>query len=247
MVDFAKASRLLLQPLSGTTDRYLDPTYPRPSEGQMPQDFNIEKEVASAPSTSPYGDVDRWDLLWLGHCGGRFPRAEDRNTPLGRAVILNDETVPEPQHIDIQFGNRELMDNYPPHTRVVSRARGSVCTLAYGVSQAGARRFLYELGVRKMDGPTDLMFRNVCDGSFGRRQRTCLTVQPQLFQHHRPVASKATFSDIQDHGTDQNEVAYTRNIRWSARLNFGKLVDGESDYVDLFKDGEEANKDLGFG
>jgi hypothetical protein len=59
MQDFAKASRLLLQPLPGMTDRYLDPTYSRPSEGQSPQDFDIEKEIMRAPSTSPYGDLDR--------------------------------------------------------------------------------------------------------------------------------------------------------------------------------------------
>ena len=39
------------------------------------------------------------------------------------------------------------------------------------------------------------------------------------------------------------KAAFTKNIRWSARLDFPNLVDGETDYIDLFKDGEEANKD----
>lgn len=94
----------------------------------------------------------------------------------------------------------------------------------------------------------DIMFRRVCDGAEGRQIRTCLTVQPQLFQHHRPVADKATFSDISKHGGDYNKVAYTRNVRWSMRLNFPRLLNGDTgDYIDLFKDGEEANPDLGFG
>lgn len=245
MQQFAKASRLLLQPLPGTTDKFLDPTYPHPVEGQDHQDFDIEKETVSKPTTSPYGDTDRWDLFWLGHCGARFPHIEDQTTPLGRAVIFNDATVPEPQHIDPQLGGPELTNKYPAHTRVVSRVHGNTCTLAYGITQAGARRFFYELAVRKKDSSADLMFKRMCDGIIGRKQRNCLSVQPQLFQHHRPVANKATFSDINGHGKDYNEMAFTRNIRWSTRVNFAKLVDAEIDYIDLFKDGEEARKDLG--
>ncbi|KAK3722967.1 hypothetical protein LTR37_002112 [Vermiconidia calcicola] len=238
MQDFAKASRLLLQPLPGTTDRFLDPSYPSPSPGQKPQDFDITKEVTQLPSSSPYGDLKYWDFLWVGHCGTQFPRASDKNTPLGRAIISNDETVPEPQNIS---DNPEMTKQYQAHTRVVSRAHGNVCTLAYGVSQAGARRFLYELGVNKMDKATDIMFQSVCDGSNGRRQGRCLTVQPQLFNHHRPVGSKSTFSDIQNHGNEYNEVAYTRNVRWSTRVNFPKLVNGETDYIDY------SSKDFGPG
>jgi hypothetical protein len=60
------------------------------------------------------------------------------------------------------------------------------------------------------------------------------------------VGSKSTFSDIQDHGKEWNEVAYTRNVRWSVRVNFPVLVEDGTDYVDLFKDGEEG-RDFGPG
>ena len=146
----------------------------------------------------------------------------------------------------MQFGDSELVQNYPAHTRVVSRAWQNTCTMAYAISLPGARRLLYELSVNKMTGPTDMMFRSVCHGSEGRPIQTCLTVQPQLFQHHRPVGDKSSFSDISDHGADYNEQAFTRNVRWSTRVNFRKLVDGMTDYIDLFKDGEEADPNLGF-
>lgn len=120
----------------------------------------------------------------------------------------------------------------------------NTCTLGYGLSLPGARRLLYELGIHKMTGTTDMMFRSVCDGVDGRPIRTCLTVQPQLFQHHRPVGVRSTFSDISVHGPELNERAYTKNIRWSTRLNFPRLVDGRTDYIDLFKDGETS--DIGF-
>ncbi|KAM0714111.1 hypothetical protein Q7P37_011075 [Cladosporium fusiforme] len=221
MTDFAKAARLLIQPLPRTNDEYLDPTYPKPrvrNEGHM--DFRLdEQHVVSEPTQSAFGDLHRWDLLWLGHCGARFPRATDENTPLGR-VVMADNTVPEPQHLDMEFGNDELTSEYPAHTRVVSRARVNTCSLAYGVSQAGARRFLYELGVQGTVGPFDLMLQDVCDGNDARQVATCLSVQPQLFQHHRPVGSRAGFSDIDNYDDGYNDHATTSNIRLSV-LNLG--------------------------
>lgn len=74
----------------------------------------------------------------------------------------------------------------------------------------------------------------------------CLTVQPQLFQYYRPAGNKSSFSDISDYGIDYNEQAFTRNVRWSIRVNFRKLVDGSTDYIDQFKDGEEADPELNF-
>jgi len=152
MQDFARASRLLVQPLPGTSDQMLDPTYPEPGEAQGALDFDITKETTTEPTTSPYGDIDRWDIFWLGHCGARFPYLSDKNTPIGRAVILNDVTVPEKQHIDEQYGDKQLIQQYPDHTRVVTRAHDNVCTLAYAITLPGARRVLYELGMHKMNG-----------------------------------------------------------------------------------------------
>jgi hypothetical protein len=130
--------------------------------------------------------------------------------------------------------------------RVVSRAWMNTCNLCYGISLLGAWLLLCELSLNRMTGSTDMMFPSLCHGSDGRPVQTCLTVQPQLFQHHRPVGHKSSFSDISDHGADYNEQAFTRNGRWSTRMNFRKLVDGLTDYIDLFKDGEMADPNLGF-
>ena len=138
MRDFARASRLLVQPLPGSSDKFLDPTHPRPSPGQDSSDFYIGEHTTSEPSTSPYGDIDKWDLFWLGHCGCRFPHASDENVPLGRVVISNDGTVPESQHVQMEFGDSALVTEYPAHTRVVSRARVNTCSLGYAISLPGA-------------------------------------------------------------------------------------------------------------
>nr|POF13041.1 dexh-box atp-dependent rna helicase dexh13 [Quercus suber] len=243
MRNFAKASRLLVQPLpGGTGNEFLDPTYlpQAEKESREVKNFHVGVDSTSEPTTSPYGDLDRWDLLWLGHCGTIFPGNDDKDIPLGRAVISDDETVPERQHIGIQFGDTDRFRNeYPDHTRVVSRARYSTCVLGYAMSQQGARRLLYELGLHKTSGPFDLALRQLCDGD-GRDRMTCLAVQPELFNHHRPVGHKSGFSDISDHPDEYNSVVFSRNIRWATKVNLPKLVKGDTNYIDLYKDGDEG-------
>ena len=247
--DFAKASRTLLQPLANSKDTFLDPTYPRPGNDSHPDSLEVAENFwkTAEPATSPYGDIDRWDLFWLGHCGCRFPRQSDGNVPLGRAVVSNDDTVPERQHLAMEYGSNELMREYPHHTRVVSRAWQNTCTIGYAISQPGARRLLYELSVHKMTGTTDMMLRSICQGSEGRPVRNCLTAQPQLFQHHRPRGHRSDISDISDHSIEgYNERAFTQNIRWSTRLNLANLIDDSPEIIDQFRDGEPADRSLGW-
>lgn len=45
-----------------------------------------------------------------------------------------------------------------------------------------------------------------------------------------------------DYGDQYNDKAFSKNIRWSTRLNFATLLRGQTDYVDLFKDAEERDK-----
>lgn len=246
MRDFARASRLLVQPLPGTNETFLDPTWPHPdAEHEASTDFDIGAAVTGEPSTSPYGDLDRWDMLWLGHCGCRFPWAADKNVPLGRAVIPNDHTVPERKQINLEFGDSQLLDGYPDYTRVIARSRVNTCTLGYGLSQSGARRLLYEIGVHKISGPIDMMYRSACDGVDGRELMTCLSPQPALFNHHRPVGPRRSFSDISgsENASDPgdqgwNDVPASVNIRWATRVNFDKLLKGATDYIDSYKESQ---------
>ena len=61
MQDFAKASRLLIQPKLGTSSSYLDPTNPRHAdESVAPATFDIDQYSGIIePTTSPYSDIDR--------------------------------------------------------------------------------------------------------------------------------------------------------------------------------------------
>ncbi|KAK3613861.1 hypothetical protein LTR56_025914 [Elasticomyces elasticus] len=67
MRDFAKVTRLLVQPLRGTSDSFMDPTYPQSDLDAQPSSFDIKGDDPTLePSTSPYGDLDRWGMLWIG-------------------------------------------------------------------------------------------------------------------------------------------------------------------------------------
>ncbi|KXT14962.1 hypothetical protein AC579_4396 [Pseudocercospora musae] len=239
MYDFAKAARLLVQPTGGPNSTFLDPTYPRSREGEEHQDFDVNEYQVSTPTTSPYGDIDRWDMHWLGHCGMNFPTSKNPKVklPLGRAIIPNDNTTVAPNRFRKDWGGAELIHEYPPHTRVVTRARNNVCTLAYALSQQGARNVIWELGLRKMNSAFDIMLRDVCDGTSDRPMSICLSLQPQLFQHHLPVGK--TMSNIHNHiDSKPRKKAETSNIRLSVKTNLKNLVRGKKGHelIDSFPD-----------
>lgn len=245
--DFALSARALLQPLAGGPRSFADPTFENPesTDGMMPADILFHQLPATLPpAVSPYGDG--WDVLWLGHCGTEFPNtslpapaasplraALSRRLPRGRVVHLGDDTVPANDHLHFLSDEDDPRLSYPAHTRITHHVLGSVCSLAYAVSQRGARRLLYELGVRKFDGAFDVMLRDTCDGSNARHRGVCLTVQPQLFNHHRPAGHASSYSDISEHPEKINELPHTEMIRWSARLNLWNSIQG-SGYDDQF-------------
>jgi GR25 family glycosyltransferase involved in LPS biosynthesis len=230
---FALGVRALTTPrLDGT---FADPTYPSPRDNSDPVDISYSSLSPTIPVVdSPYGNG--WDVLWLGHCGNSFPDKErDRNIPRGR-VIINDHTVPSTQHYVIDYGSDELVVRYPNHTRAISHTGNPACSLAYAVTQKAARRILYEFGLKSFYAPFDLMLRLWCDGRDGRKVRGCYTVQPQYFNHYRPVGRTRYYSDINEWEDKHNSQAFTNNIRWSMRMNLEKLTEGESDLVDQYPD-----------
>lgn len=189
-----------------------------------------------------------WDVLWLGHCGTNFPShpgpasQDDPASPESnnsgrishvRIVIPNDETVPAPEHLRPHpFAPLDALgDEYPPHTRVVHASNGTVCTLAYAISQRAARKLLWRFGLETFTTGWDLMLRDWCDGAYQNgttevpdtTDPVCLTVQPPLFSHH---LSKPGSSDIQGLGGGYARKTGAPYIRLSVRLNMAKLAAG---------------------
>jgi hypothetical protein len=150
---------------------------------------------------------------------------------MDRVVFLQDHTVPEKHYLN-NYYEKEI----PPHTRVVHHPRGSVCSLAYAISQAGARRILYDMGIKAFTKPFDIMLRDFCDGANGHETHNCLTVQPQLFSSHWPVGMTGAESDISAMKNQPRDKANTQNIRWSTRINIERLLRGQTEFVDQYPD-----------
>ena len=233
--DFALSSQALLQPLSSNPSSYADPTYPVPQDpAEKPPELSFDRLPSTmAPKISPYGDG--WDLLWIGHCGMKFPRFPGKDIPKGK-VIRTDHTVPQKQYLETVSNPDELKNQYPDHTRIVHHVQEGICSLVYGVSQAGARKLLYELGIHNKLTAYDIALRQFCEGTQGKRYHNCLTVRPSLFHHHRPVGPMSSESDIQAHGSGYRKVAKTPVVRYSTRMNWEKLLDGRTDFEDQWPD-----------
>ena len=177
-----------------------------------------------------------WDVLWLGHCGAKLPPpSPDRPN---RIVLPDDVTVPEPQHLK-PMRNADLDEIghvYPPHTRVVHQANKNVCTIAYAVTQIGARKLLYEFGIREFSKGYDFALSDFCDGLTRAEKESrplCLTVQPPIFSHHFPLKMN---SDITGHGPGYVAAMETRYVRWSVMMNLERLVKGEEEIEEQWAD-----------
>lgn len=114
-------------------------------------------------------------------------------------------------------GHAQFQDSCPTHTRVTHHAVDVACTSAYGVSRARAGRILYNRGLWKMEGPSDLGLRQFCDWMVGHVRPVCLATQPRLFLHFK----KKEESDL-DH-----KKAW--NTRSRARENLVRLMDAKED------------------
>jgi hypothetical protein len=206
-----------------------------PSE-LTPPELDFHHLPTTLPATlSPYGD--NWDILWLGHCGMHFPFPSNA-IPKGRVIRLHDATVAPKRHLwgfTVPF---TLKETYPEHTRAVHHVQEGVCTQAYAVSQRGARRLLYEVGLKDVTEGYDILLRFFCEGVQGREEgRQCLTTQPGLFQSHTPVGKPG--SDIGAADGEFRERAMTDMVRWSVRLNAAVLMEGRvEDVVDQYPDEE---------
>lgn len=212
-------------------------------------------------ASSPYGDPSQWDVLWIGHCGAGFPRPsplhKDRDVTTATAILThaNDDTVPAPRHLKahpFQGTLDPLASAYPPYTRIYHRSTGGeLCTVAYAVSQRGARRLLHQFGIKGWNDIFDAELGRWCAGQDStssspdspsnkeRRQnaqeRICLASQPPLFAHHHPREGQ---SDIGGLGGGYATRYETKYLRYSVRMNLERMLEGcrERDLVDQWPD-----------
>lgn len=217
MHTFALSTRTLTQPLAiknQAESTYADPSFPDPLGSNKVTEVPYGARPATIqPSNSAYGD--EWDVLWLGHCGMSLPSQRTPNLSKGRVILTPDPTVAVADIISID-GN--TADN---QTRIYHHVDNPECSLAYAVSQRGARRILYEISSRNETEGFEGVLKELCNGVDGReRKLTCVTTQPSLFSRWRT----------------RNEGS-SEHVRWSVRINMGKYVRGdEREWIDQYPD-----------
>jgi hypothetical protein len=198
-------------------------------------------------TSDPYGRD--WDVLWLGHCGAEVPPPSPANPD--RFMLPNDETVAFPKHLrPMTMAPQDAIASlYPPQTRIYHRTSNStLCTLAYAVTQAGARKILYQFGIRDFSKGYDFALSDYCAGigrgmvredtneeKGGVRRLMCLTVQPPLFSHFWPEKGE---SDIMGTGSAGRQLG-TRYVRRSVRGNIERKVKGGMEVEEQWGDDRE--------
>ncbi|KAK7755757.1 hypothetical protein SLS62_002370 [Diatrype stigma] len=229
LADFASAARTLQdhrgqargESIGDGDDNDDDQNAPLDPDDDLPP-----TESDDSRSASPYGQ--HWDLLWLGACITRFSAARDE----AMVLLHDDATVARHRHL-LQNGSFSW-DEYPERTRIAYVPRGdTICTFAYALSRAGARKALLYLGVADQPTTFDFHMSDLCrERHLGMR---CVGLVPGLFMHHRPRGRVLGDSDIIDKGKGKGkgkggdavrQVGFTENILYSTRLNLQNLVQG---------------------
>lgn len=169
ILKFARGSRGILESLD---------------HGDPKRDVKIEETFVGEQGASPFGDPTKWDLLWLGHCGGWAPSASRRQYS---QIIHNDPTVPPSSEIEDLTQGLDAEPNTPcsahagrdpndktcdsprlkEDERIIQVGGSPTCSFGYAVTQMGARRLLYHVGgsnLMNVDGNFDTELTEVCRG-----------------------------------------------------------------------------------
>ena len=79
----------------------------------------------------------------------------------GRVIQRNDSTVAQPHHLRTWAG--PIFGRYPPHTRIMRRANWAIIrSIAYTVTQVSARKILYEIVLKSLRSPFDIILAKFC-------------------------------------------------------------------------------------
>ncbi|KAG8528874.1 uncharacterized protein KY384_006563 [Bacidia gigantensis] len=139
------------------------PFDPEPEE--QPSEISSRSKNTSMPQPRPYGD--KWDLLWIGHCGSQPQNG-------GRLFHFNDSSAADEDHA-WTFGVKPDAGLRPYGTRLVYHAKQQVCTTSYAVTNKGARKL--ERMFRYANGPIDIKLWDACEND---PRFTCVGVWPQV-------------------------------------------------------------------
>lgn len=160
---------------------------------------------------SPYGD--KWDIIWIGHCGA-YSHGD------GRIYEVNDASVP-PEDYEYTFGSGPTEEQHRHGTRTVFQLRGAVCSTAYAISYHGAVKLVDYF--KETDSNIDLALGWFCDHKV---DMACVGVWPQV------ITAASTKSNIEHPDGEVAGSGYKEEaspgpaLQYSARVNSQAVIQG---------------------
>ena len=178
----------------------------------------------------PYGDD--WDILWFGHVA-----VSDTSPYIGgeqdsrRFVIPKDPTVlPHWLRTEHTRPNMDWWEQGPAgdnQTRIVLYTHWSLNTAGYAVSQRGARKLIYHLGLIPFNDAVDQGMGLLCKYNFLK----CIAPFPALVGVSKPPGDTERWSDIGHIDAEDKGKAsikgFSLRVNFSTRQNIDRLIDGK--------------------
>lgn len=128
----------------------------------------------------PYGE--KWDILWLGHCG------EPTRTETRRISFL-DPTMPPLSNLtgwSTKY-HEGLQEGY----RVIQRAVNPVCSFGFAVTRRGAQKILKWAGKGENEA-YDIRLMQGCK----EKRLSCVVVNPEVMHHYVPPREFGHISNV---------------------------------------------------
>ena len=186
-------------------------------------------EDVPAPQPRPYGD--KWDILWLGHCGSSANGD-------GRIYAFNDTAAPDEDHA-WAYGERPAEGHRPPGTRIVYQLDKTVCTTSYAISNKGARKF--EKLFQEANSPIDLKIWDACANS---PDLACIGVWPQVISMTESRTNIKHSEGGLSFGKEitEEKIVAGKAIQVSSRMNarLGTADKGPEGWTWEWRDGEKT-------
>ncbi|KAF4555142.1 Hypothetical protein D9617_3g022140 [Elsinoe fawcettii] len=166
----------------------------------MSDDEERREEELRGPTNGDtyWGPTDKWDILYLGHCGENF-RPGKWNFRVKRAGF-DDHTIPKRK--DMHGSTRTLLNaiDLPEKVRVVHRSIRPLCTFGFAVTRRAAERLLTEIAPHERDGGTVAYDVRLLEGCRDLGLK-CWSTNPELF-HHIEGKSEIAKADKKLNGTE---------------------------------------------
>lgn len=124
-----------------------------------------------------------WDVFWIGHCGEDVTPAVEAGNGSGEYEAWDDASViPKHKYQGWAHNSVMLLKN---GQRAVVRSHGPICTFAYAVTKAGARRVL-ELTGSGQSQAFDTMMSSLCRDN----KLKCFSLVPEVMHEYTPHPTK---------------------------------------------------------